>query len=78
MITQNPALLDAAANRLFIAGMHESASMSYIPDLATVVNTTKRTETFPHIGDGPAMELVSGLPAGEVMRRPPHLPRNSA
>ncbi len=58
MLSQNPGLLDAAANRLFITGMHESATLSYISDMATAMTTTKRTETMAHIGDGPAMELI--------------------
>lgn len=63
MLTQNPALFDAAANALFIGTMNEGAPASYVPPCVTVQTTTRRTETYPVIGDGPAMrEIGAGDP----------------
>lgn len=55
MLSQNVHLLDAEANRLYLDALKEAAPESYVPMVATVRGTTKRTETSPILGDAPAM-----------------------
>lgn len=55
MLSKNVNLLDAEANRLYIDAMKEAAPESYVPRMATVRMTSKRTETNPILGDAPAM-----------------------
>lgn len=55
-VSYNPNLLTAGTNRLFIEGAQEAVQNSYVPLIATTMNSTKLTENYPHLGDAPAME----------------------
>lgn len=55
MLSYNPNLMTPGTNRLFIEGAREAAPDSYVPVLSTVQNSTKQKESYPHLGDAPAM-----------------------
>ncbi len=60
MLTYNPTLLNAAATRLFVGGANEAAGESYIPTLATVFNSNKKSEIHARTGASPALEQFRG------------------
>lgn len=59
-LSYNPTLLNAAASRLFIAGMREAVGSSYVPLIATVRKTTRKYEIEVDMGQAPAMEEFDG------------------
>lgn len=60
MLSYNPTLFNAAANRLFIQGAQEVAEQSYVPRIATVYSTDRNQEVYGAIGSAPAMSEFKG------------------
>ncbi len=56
MLQKNVQLLDATAKKIFLDAARESARDSYVPDMATVQRSTKKTESMPHLSGAPKME----------------------